>query len=359
MPIPFFEEPSEHSLVKAEIVVAYFERWANIMALKSDPIAYADLYAGPGRYESGQDSVPMLVLKIANKAARLQKSLVARFNDVNPDFAAQLRTNIDGLEGVQLLRHKPIVTCEAVGDRIAALFDDTRLVPTLTFLDPWGYVGLSRKLIAGALKDYGCEVIFFFNYSRITGAVVNPKVEAQMEAFFSSARLDSLQRDLAGLPPEEREHRLMREVGETVTELGAKYIIPFRFSRSGGRQSHYIVFATKHPKGYEKMKDVMADKGICDVDGVPQFEYLPTSTGRQLSFDSGRPILGLPNALLSKFRGRTLAFQKLFDEHQVGTPFVMSNYKQILLQMEAQNIIEIEKRPKGTLAPTRRVTFGP
>jgi three-Cys-motif partner protein len=353
----FFEKPTEHSLVKAEIVAAYFERWANIMALKQSRISYLDLYAGPGQYEDGHDSTPMLVLKAAIRSPRLRNSLEARFNDANANHAAQLEANIAALDGVDLLRYRPVVSAEEIGERVATLLRDTRMPPTLTFLDPWGYAGLSRDLIRGALKDFGCEVIFFFNYSGFVRAIGNPGVQSHMRSFFSDARLATIQSASIGMTPDERESYLMREVGETVSELGGRHLIPFRFLRSGGRNLHYIVFATKHPKGYEKMKEVMWIKGIRDEDGVPRFEYLPTAAGRQLPFGSQRPLGRLAADLLSRFRGRELTFQALFDEHQVDTPFVVQNYKVVLEQMESAGRVGIEDRRKGTLAPSKRIRF--
>lgn len=353
----FFEQPSEHSLVKAEIVSAYFAAWANIMALKQDSIAYMDLYAGPGRYDDGQDSTPMLVLREAIKSPRLQRSLVALFNDANPSYAAQLQQNIDALDGIGLLRHKPQVTDEEVGPRVARMLGATRMVPTLTFLDPWGYVGLSRDLIAGALKDFGSEVIFFFNYSRFTGAVAIPSVEPHMSSFFSPERLARMRPALEELKSVKREGFLMRQVGETLQELGAKHLIPFRFMREGGKNLHYIVFVTKHPLGYEKMKDVMWSKGIKDEDEVPQFEYVPQREGRQLSFDVDRPIRRLRQDLLRQFRGQRLQFQTLFDAHQVDTPFVRRNYRTVLNELADEGVITIEDRRKGSLAPTKWIRF--
>ncbi|GAC1435316.1 MAG: hypothetical protein NVSMB58_23270 [Terriglobales bacterium] len=44
------------------------------------------------------------------------------------------------------LKHKPQVTNEVVGDRIAKLFESLNLVPTFFFVDPWGYKGLSLEV---------------------------------------------------------------------------------------------------------------------------------------------------------------------------------------------------------------------
>ncbi len=63
----FFDERTDQSEVKARIVQKYFYAWANVVmptAEKSgSPIAYIDLYAGPGRYKDGAASTPLLILE--------------------------------------------------------------------------------------------------------------------------------------------------------------------------------------------------------------------------------------------------------------------------------------------------------
>ena len=65
----FFQESSEQSIVKATIVAKYFWAWARVVMptarTHSGKIAYMDLFAGPGRYEDGTKSTPLLVLERA------------------------------------------------------------------------------------------------------------------------------------------------------------------------------------------------------------------------------------------------------------------------------------------------------
>src|SRR5436190_1804539 len=67
----FFEEQKEQSQVKTAIVTKYFWAWAKVITSvlargKNDQrIAYVDLFAGPGRYEDGAKSTPLLILEQA------------------------------------------------------------------------------------------------------------------------------------------------------------------------------------------------------------------------------------------------------------------------------------------------------
>jgi three-Cys-motif partner protein len=79
-------------------------------------------------------------------------------------------------------------------------FASVKLVPTLFFLDPWGYKGLSLQIVNAVLKDWGCDCIFFFNYNRINMGLTNPAVQEHMNALFGEKRADQLRTELEGFP---------------------------------------------------------------------------------------------------------------------------------------------------------------
>jgi hypothetical protein len=56
----FFSKPTEASRRKLQIAVGYFESYVNVLA-RGREVGYADLFAGPGRYENGEKSVPLAV----------------------------------------------------------------------------------------------------------------------------------------------------------------------------------------------------------------------------------------------------------------------------------------------------------
>ena len=148
MPKNFFEERTEASLVKAQIVDKYFRAWAGIVAprARGDRIAYIDLFAGPGRYRDGSSSVPLMVLQHAINDPQLRKKLVTVFNDKDENNTRTLEAEIKKLKGVERLKFEPEVLNNEVGSAIAEHFEKIGLIPTLFFVDPWGYKGLSLNL---------------------------------------------------------------------------------------------------------------------------------------------------------------------------------------------------------------------
>ncbi|MDP2948363.1 MAG: three-Cys-motif partner protein TcmP [Chloroflexota bacterium] len=359
----FFDEPEERSRVKAEIVVNYFVAWSRIMAKRAERIGYFDFFAGPGRYKTGDKSTPLLILERALASQVLTSRLVTVFNDANPEFTSTLKAEIDALPGVDRLKYRPQVLTGEISDELIEHFEGIKTIPSLSFVDPWGYRGLSLRLIRAIIKDWGCEVVFFFNYNRINMGIANNLVEPHMRALLGEDRLAKLRQEMMSLNPEDRESRVRRALGEALEEMGAPFLIPFRFERRGGRVSHYICFVSKHPLGYGIMKNIMASRGVVDEDGVPLFAYMPKSAGRQLAFERDRPIEALPADLLSRFAGQTLTMKDVYDQHNMGTPFIKPNYKRVLIRMEERAEIKCEpdreSRKANTLADRVLISFPP
>lgn len=362
----FFSERTEQSAAKAAIVAKYFDAWSTIMTRRTrGNIAYFDLFAGPGFYGDGSPSTPILVLQKALGDEELRARLVSVFNDANAEHARLLRNAIERMDAIGLLRFTPVVSNHVIGSEIAGLFARVRMVPTLLFVDPWGYKGLSLALIASFLKDWGSDCIFFFNYPRINAGLSNPFVIEHMEALFRPGRAAHLRTRLLGLPPEERENVIVNELSVALQENGARYVLPFRFlDPRGSRPSHYLIFVSKHILGYEIMKDIMAKESSSHEGGIASFEYSAVHDPQlKLLYDYSRPLESLGQALLAHFAGRRLTMRKIFDEHNVGTPFVKKNYKDALKALEKQGFITasppMTKRRPDTFGDNVRVRFPP
>ncbi len=58
-----------------------------------------------------------------------------------------LEREIQALQGIERLKHTPRIWNEEVGDQIANQFQSIRTIPLLAFIDPWGYKGLTLRLV--------------------------------------------------------------------------------------------------------------------------------------------------------------------------------------------------------------------
>lgn len=361
----FFDESREQSLIKATIVTKYFWAWAKVIIgakrrylhLAEKKIAYVDLFAGPGRYKDGSDSTPILVLKSAIEDPDIRECLVTLFNDKDEANTRSLEHEIKAIPNLHLLKHEPEVLNEEVGDRIVQKFEQTRLIPTLCFVDPWGYKGLSLRLVNSVLKNWGCDCIFFFNYNRISMGLLNPCVVEHMNALFGSERADDLRHRLKGMAPSDREMAIVNELTLALGELGGKYLLPFRFKNEKGlRTSHHLVFVSKHVRGYAIMKEIMAEYSSKKDQGVPSFEYNLADERYPTLFELTRPLDDLADMLVRDFAGRTLIMKKVYEQHHVGKPYIKRNYKEVLIKLEIDGRVlatpSADDRPKRKGSPT-------
>src|SRR5436190_15485209 len=362
----FYDAQAEASQIKARIVTKYFRFWAKVMIPQAKgwakSLAYIDLYAGPGRYNDGTKSTPILIIEEAIQNADLQKFLVTIFNDGNPEFAERLKENVLQIPGIESLAHQPQIYCVDVDGDLAEVFSRAGLVPSFSFVDPFGYKGVTLRLLKGMLKDWGCDLILFFSYARINAAIDNEIFEEHLVALFGEDRLRELQNRLLGKKPWEREALIVESFSRVLRDMGFQYVLPFTFRRKGQeRTSHHLIFVTKHPLGYRVMKEIMAAESSDFDQGVPSFAYSRSlsETETPLLFSLDRPLEQLADQLLEQFEGQLLTMKQIFERHHVGTRYVERNYKAALNQLEsAGKIVADPPAAKRQLRNGER-TFGP
>ncbi|MDJ0555899.1 MAG: three-Cys-motif partner protein TcmP [Microcoleaceae cyanobacterium MO_207.B10] len=362
----FFDESRETSLVKAEIVAKYFWAWAKVIIPQAKKrqtnIAYIDLFAGPGRYQDGSKSTPLLILERAIAEPDMQQKLITIFNDKNSNNTESLQQAINSLPNIKTLKYQPQFLNTEVGEEIIKVFQKIRFVPTLFFIDPWGYKGISRELIGSVIKDWGCDCILFFNYNRINMGLGNQAVEKHMKVLFSEERFNQLKEELKEIKPHERELTIIENISQALKEIGGVYVLPFCFKNDRGtRTSHHLIFISKNVLGYSIMKDIMAKESSSSEQGVPIFEYNPATKYQPLLFELSRPLDELENMLLNEFAGKTITMIDIYHRHHVGKRYIKKNYKDTLIKLEAQGkiIVEPSKRRKNTFGDTVKVTFLP
>jgi three-Cys-motif partner protein len=353
--------------VKATIVQKYFDAWSKIILPTAEKfhggkIAYVDLYAGPGRYRDGAASTPLLILEKALETPRVAAALIAMFNDHDENNTQTLATEIANLPGIERLGQKPIVNRNTVGEDAADYFDQTRRIPTFTFLDPFGYKGLSLRLVNGVIKDWGCDCVFFFNYNRINAGITNPAVKEHMDALFGEARADRLREKVAGTKPHLREEMVLEAMSEALHEMGGKFVLPFRFRNDGGRLTHHLVFVSKDFKGYDVMKGIMAKVSTTADQGVPSFAYTPADESMPLLFELTRPLDDLEEMLVTEYAGQKISMDEIYRKHSVGRPFLSKHYKDVLSKLADEGKIQVlnpngSARRRGTFAGHLLVDF--
>ena len=355
----FFGASTDQSRVKATIVSKYFFAWAKVIIPRvrnrGRKIAYVDLYAGRGRYEDGTPSTPLLILERAISDPDLRGMLVSIFNEKDSDSSEALMAAIRGLSNVGTLKYHPTVWSDETGESFTRMFSEMRMVPTLLFLDPWGYKGLSLDLVNSVIKDWGCECVLFFNYNRINMHLSIKSVQQHMNKLFGEERAVALRARMDGLEPRERERVIVNEFIDALKDIHGQYVLPFAFKQEHeARTSHYIIFVSKHFRGYEIMKNIMAKQSSSHVQGVPSFEYKPEAATQLTLFELARPLDDLERSVPEELAGETLKMVEVYERHSIGKPYVKKNYKTVLSKLEEAGKISADppasERRRGTFA---------
>lgn len=366
----FFEEQEVQSRLKSNIVSKYFDAWARIRG-RCPELAYVDLLCGPGAYDDGTDSTPLLVLQKTVGNPGLLARLQMHFNDKKPEHVAVLQQRLLSHPDVARLATPPKISNVDLVDEVALsqLLDRLPACPTFHFVDPFGYKGLTRALLQRLMSGDGAECLFFFNYRRVNAALTNPVLGHHADLFFGSVEAQRLRHLVDGLDPEMRERVVMDAVQDMVQSLGALPPLAFRvYAADCERTSHYLVFATKHFKGYETMREVMAKECVFLGQEVPLYEYNPApppEPNPQLAlWEDPKPdhFALLRKDLLQRFAGHTLTVRQVFEAHSLGQPYLMRHYQAVLREFEERGLVKIEPpavgRRRNTLKPEAVVTFG-
>jgi len=364
----FFAEQSAHSRVKADIVFKYVTAWATVMLnLRSNrrrEAAYIDLFSGPGSYEDGARSTPLLIVEEVLKRDLLREGLRTYFNDLSKAHTESLRQEIGSLPHITSLRWQPeYKSAEASIGLIDSLglSSDT---PQFFFLDQFGWADVTPTMIRHIFRNRRCECAFFFRTSRVIAAVTNPNAEPTMRILFGSVRLNALRRSFAS-PRCEKETVVLTALKQTMREAGATHFQPFPFRlREENSPKHHLIYLGQHEKGLAIMKDIMGRSSSTHHSGVPLMGF-SESPIQPLLFEPD-PIPALQSDLLEMFAGRIVSVAQIFSEHHpTNERFLFRNYQEALRRLEESAVVTADphakNRPKRsgivTMSEDVKITF--
>lgn len=351
-----------HTKAKHEILRRYLQAWFPILAKFSGRVIYLDGFAGPGIYKGGEEGSPIIAMrcllehsqkdkllskgrefifvfieKDSRRARILKEVLESRF----PNLPNNVKYDVIGEEFAP--------TLESVLDELEE--KGARLAPTFAFLDPFGFKGLPMKLIGRMLKYDRCEVLITF----MSGFVRRfaELRENIMDELFGTDEWRKVEEVDAGKRKEfflELYKRQLKEVG------GAKYVISFEMIGGNNQVIYDLVFATKHWKGLEVMKEAMWK---VDPRGTYRFSDT-TDVGQKYLINFADKPHWIPNAaktIYSKFKGKSVSVKEIHKFVITETPFIFR--KSILKRLEeTSKIVAVDgRRRKFTYPDDSIITF--
>ena len=321
---------------------------------------YFDLFSGPGVYEDGQESTPILLARNCHRMEFLRQRLWMVFNDVN--WSEKLRENFYQRFNESDFGFRPHFGHSEVGNepeidkflrrswmkqnQSGRVFNEC---PSVLFIDPFGYKAIHTDVLTDFMTSWGNEVFIFINSKRINPAIDNPKFEEDLRNLlpttFDQVKADIRTKRTLG----ERLQVIINGIGEEFKrKLGHVFYTAFKFQEEDiNTTSHFILHITKGPKGYELIKQIYNDfdnvGAAFDAESnTYTFDAKMDNRPPSMFEEELRqaPIDTLAEQLWKKYANKTISAQKLFDDEQKKTKFCRMHYAMALRSLYSKGALQ-------------------
>ncbi len=351
-----------HTERKHEILRRHLEAWIPILGQTHGRIVYLDGFAGPGVYSAGEPGSPVIAIQTAldhKLLPRMRAELVFVFIENREDRARTLK---DVLRD-RFPRLPPNLRYEVYhaefSDTITEILNEIereggRLAPTFAFIDPFGFSGFPLSIVARLLSNRACEVLVTFMEGFVVRFLDELRADALTELFGTDEWAHA-----RGLPTAEERRNFLLALYERQLQAvcGARFVRSFEMVGKGGNVLYYLVFATKHLKGLEVMKNAM-----WKADPAGQFQFSDRTDPAQTTLLSleDEPSWAVPaaNLVFERFRGTTVPVEDI-EYFVIGETPYLFHKRPILGRLETEGrITEVARRQKAKTWPAgSRVTF--
>jgi len=337
-------EAPKHTVAKIEMVRKYLRVWLRILGVsfRGMDLWYLDGFAGPGEYSNYPDGSPVAALKAAREAMDgggwVAGSVRCVFMEDDKSRFANLETVLASIPQSKNIHRYPLFTTFV--DGMSALRADTPNpftppCPLFAFIDPFGVKGLPFALIRGLLSSPRCEVLVNLDSDGIkrvhaAGKFANHRVrlneifgDENWETELSKAPSNTIAQTIVAM----YKRRL-----KTISNV--KYVFAFEMRSKNRTIDYHLVFATQHPRGLEKMKEVMRQ---FSQNGT--YVFSDASDSRQVNLFRFDDPAHHAKELADKYRGREVPYNELSEYVLNESPFV--NPKKMLRALESAGQIAV------------------
>lgn len=351
-----------HTIAKIALLSAYLKAWFSILGIKpprrNAELLYIDGFAGPGEYTNHPTGSPVIALEAASSvlnthqakwkagdiycafveldASRMQNlerklALVPSHPRVHPSTYAT--SFVDGLAAIKAARPRPF----------------SQAHPLFVFIDPFGATGAPFKAVAEILSSPSSEVLINFDadgIARIYRAGDDANRDFLLTEVFGdtswreSLSFDTDFNDQCRQALELYKHRLR-------TLPGIRYVFAFEMRGAKDSINYFLVFASGHPLGLEKMKEAMKS-----IDQSGAYTFCDANVAQSLLFRFDDPE-EFARQLFERHKGKRVPYHDLHDFALNHTPF--ANPKRMLKWIEDNDLIEKVEVLPGK--PRRKGTF--
>ena len=349
-------EADAHTIAKHAILKNYLNAWMPILSLRSawmpnpasEEILFIDGFAGPGKYQGGEEGSPIIVLKAAlQHPGSFPRPIRLLFIEKEPDRFQILKGVVEQYQEMvaqsEHVRLSPPIQgdCESVLTSMLNEYESRgqRFGPALVFLDQFGYSAVSMDLVRRIMEYDQCEVFSYLNWSWMNRFLPDKNKWAGITRAYG----DEDWKQALHMQGNEREQFLLDLYNQRLQKrAGATYVRHFSMHDASGKLLYWLFFATKSLRGLEVMK-----KAMWKVDELGRFKFSDSQDASQLAlFGSSHDDAWLAEHLGRALVGKTMTINDIKEYVLVHTP--------CYLFKGALRILEDSGRLKAINSPPER-----
>ena len=350
-----------HTAEKHLLLKRYLDAWVPILSHGGfQKAVYIDGFAGPGRYEGGEEGSPLVAMRaVLEQKAPVKTVFWMHLIELSADRADRLEHELTRLH--DSYRRPSSIRFRVHRSSFQDAYDVVRQdlgsqsanVPTCAFLDPFGWSGLPYTIVENLLSRPSTEVFINFMFEEINRFLSHRDQIANFDCLFGSEVWRSCL-SLAGQP----RNACLRTTYEASLRKNAKYVRYFEMRNARDATDYFLFFATNRLEGMKKMKAAMWAS-----DQLGEFRFSDaTDPSQAVLFDEPnyRP---LRDEVFKRFRGQTVRVEDLESFLIQETAFRETHLrKQVLTPFENERLIAVNAKPerrRGQFPAGTRISFSP
>lgn len=348
-----------HTIAKIAMLQKYLFQWFSILGIspyfQGKDLWYVDGFAGPGEYVNHPFGSPNAALAAAAAAFEtagprwvagdvrcffieetkpIYEHLIQKLDQQKPHprvhYGTHYGTFVEGLAALRSSEPNPFLSD----------------LPLFGFIDPFGATNMPFAAVREFLSRPSCEVLVNLDSdgaSRINSAGESAAHVRHLDALFGDR---SWEGDLAGARDQaDAARRILHLYKKKLRSIAnIKYAFSFEMRKRSHALDYHLVFATGHPRGLEKMKEVMRS---IDKTGSYCFSDAHVGQANLFTFDDPKQSAEL---MAKHFALSVRTYQEVEAYALNESPF--TNPRAMLSALESKGRISVDcgdsKRRKGT-----------
>jgi three-Cys-motif partner protein len=341
-----------HTIAKIEILEGYLLAWFQILGRtkQSKDLLYVDGFAGPGKYRNHSKGSPIAALVAAKSAISLlgnnwkAGNIHCVFIEPDKKRFLHLSETIQPFEGSERLRIHKYKASFVEGLSQFESESPSLLAggsPRFIFIDPFGATGVPFSTVKSLLTNQGAEVLINLDADGIV-RIFQAQGAANHEQLLNEIFGDDSWKEFlsSNMPFDKLCYEALKVYKNKLRNLpNVNYVFPFEMRAYRNTLNYFLVFASQHYLGLEKMKEVMKK-----IDQSGSFCFSDANVQQDHLFRFNEPA-EYSGQLYGHFKGAAVTYKELRDYALNETPFL--NPKGMLKDLEDKKLIKVQSDDLG------------